>query len=499
MDETKKTKPTTGTIVKTKLGLWQPVVTLADGTRKRLKPFKKGTSEAMAREKTAVYARQVLELKLKRPTPKGELSGGGLWWEAYFAHREAKGQAAVRPMYNTHLAPVLGDKKPADWTREDCEQIVRELDAKILANKLSWKTAANVWGLFTRACKVTCSAKSPGGLRVRRDNPCVGVEGPDRGDNKEKQWLYPDEITKLLACEKVPLRWRRLYALLTYLYIRPSELRVLEWSDVNLAIGTVHVTKAWDSQRNVVKPPKTRAGVRHVPIELALRPLLDVLKAETGGKGRVVPSMPPDEDWAATFRVHLARAEITRPELFMDSATHKQVRLYDLRATGITWRALRQDYGPEIQNAAGHEKYDTTDGYIRTARLFIGRVGSPFPSLPIESLHRIDHLPALSDHSPPESRQFSGESGASGSVPKGIRTGSTTQDRRLFSEFVEGRLVGGGRVRAAKSATAGSVIAGIVRPNQQRWRAVPMVTMRVRAGTCLRVSSTKCVLSAGSR
>jgi hypothetical protein len=74
----KVTKPPTGTIVKTKLGLWQPVVTLADGTRKRLKPFKKGTSEAMAREKTAVYARQVLELKLKRPTPKGELRGGGL-------------------------------------------------------------------------------------------------------------------------------------------------------------------------------------------------------------------------------------------------------------------------------------------------------------------------------------------------------------------------------------------------------------------------------------
>jgi hypothetical protein len=52
-------------------------------------------------------------------------------------------------MYNRHIAPVLGDKKPADWTREACEQIVRELDAKILTGKLSWKTAANAWGLFT--------------------------------------------------------------------------------------------------------------------------------------------------------------------------------------------------------------------------------------------------------------------------------------------------------------------------------------------------------------
>jgi len=388
----KVTKPPTGTIVKTKLGLWQPVVTLADGTRKRLKPFKKGTSEAMAREKTAVYARQVLDLKLQRPAPKGQVSGGALWWEAYFAHRNTKGQSAVRPMYNAHIAPVLGDKKPADWTREDCERLVRELDAKVVAGKLSWKTAANVWGLFTRACKVTASHKSPGGLRVRTENPCLGVEGPDRGDVKEKQWLYPDEMVQLLACEKVPLRWRRLYALLAYLYVRPSELRVLEWSDVNLAMGTVHITKAWDSPRAKVKAPKTRAGVRFVPIELGLRPLLEVLKAESGGVGRVVASMPPDEDWAATFRVHLGRAGITRPELFADTTTHKQVRLYDLRATGITWRCLRQDYGPEIQQAAGHEKYDTTDGYIRSARLFIGRVGGPFPPLPEESLHRIDHL-----------------------------------------------------------------------------------------------------------
>jgi hypothetical protein len=55
---------------------------------------------------------------------------------------------------------------------------------------------------------------------------------------------------------------------------------------------------------------------------------------------------------------------------------------------------LRQDYGPEVHQAAGHEKSDTTYGYIRTARIFIGRVGGPFATLPEESLPRIDHLVA---------------------------------------------------------------------------------------------------------
>jgi hypothetical protein len=61
-------------------------------------------------------------------------------------------------------------------------------------------------------------------LRVRDDNPCDGLPGPDRGERKAKQWLYPIEVQALLACEDVPIRWRRLYALGTYLYLRPGEL-----------------------------------------------------------------------------------------------------------------------------------------------------------------------------------------------------------------------------------------------------------------------------------
>ena len=53
---------------------------------------------------------------------------------------------------------------------------------------------------------------------------------------------------------------------------------------------------------------------------------------------------------------------------------------------------MRKNYGPEIQQAAGHEKYDTRDGYIRTARVFVGRVGEPFPPLPASMIaSSLDH------------------------------------------------------------------------------------------------------------
>src|SRR5207344_3437991 len=100
---------------------------------------------------------------------------------------------------------------------------------------------------------------------------------------KGKQWLFPVEVTALLGCKDVPLRWRRLYALATYLYLRPGELAALEWKDVHIEHGFVRVHQALDLRKDAVKATKT-GTVRSVPIPLALRPLLTAMKAELGGK-----------------------------------------------------------------------------------------------------------------------------------------------------------------------------------------------------------------------
>jgi hypothetical protein len=84
----------------------------------------------------------------------------------------------------------------------------------------------------------------------------------------------------------------------------------------------------------------------------------------------------------ATLRDHLRRAGVDRAALFEDTPTVKQITFYDLRATGITWRTLRGDDARTIKHAAGHEKYATTEGYVREAAIYRGRVGEPFPILP---------------------------------------------------------------------------------------------------------------------
>jgi integrase len=343
----------------------------------------------MAKERTLVRQRAATQKGRRKPVPKGapDPNSGDEWWEKLFAYRDAKGMAPVRSLYNQHIKPVV-PTHPNKWTKSDAERLVTELDKKIVSGAVTWKTARNGWGLFTKACKLAASAKAATGLKVRDDNPSAGVEGPERGAEKGKQWLRPDEFAQLLACPLVPLRWRRLYALLAYSYMRPSELKTLRKTapHVDLRMGTFYVEKAWDRARKKVKSPKTEAGIRHIPIEPALLPLVKTMIAEAGDSPLLVPSMPPAEDWAETFRDHLRRAGIDRAELFVDDETHRQIRFYDLRSSGLTWRALRGDHAQAMHEASGHEDYNTTLTYVRDAQHLIGKVGEPFAPLPASLL-----------------------------------------------------------------------------------------------------------------
>ena len=67
------------------------------------------------------------------------------------------------------------------------------------------------------------------------------------------------------------------------------------------------------------------------------------MKAESGGVGRVIGDMPPEDQLAPKVRAYLRRAGVTREELFINDRTRKWITFHDLRATGITWRAVRGD------------------------------------------------------------------------------------------------------------------------------------------------------------
>ena len=61
-----------------------------------------------------------------------------------------------------------------------------------------------------------------------------------------------------------------------------------------------------------------------------------------------------------------------------------------MRATGITWRAVRGDNAHDIREYSGHKHLTTLEIYIRQAKAMRDVFGKPFPTLPPELLGKTE-------------------------------------------------------------------------------------------------------------
>ena len=86
-------------------------------------------------------------------------------------------------------------------------------------------------------------------------------------------------------------------------------------------------------------------------------PLLHTLHDQAGRKGTVV-DLSDTGGMAHTLRRWLWKANVRRPELHeRGSSTRKPITGHDLRATGLTWMAVRGDDPLKIKQRAGHAAF----------------------------------------------------------------------------------------------------------------------------------------------
>lgn len=168
------------------------------------------------------------------------------------------------------------------------------------------------------------------------------------------------------------------------LYLRPGELYELRWKDVDLDAELVTVTRAWDWAAREVKGPKSRNGVRDVPIPPALLPLLTRMREGQPLDAKVLATMEStgENKGAALLRVHLELAGVTHPRLTEDTATRLPVGFRSWRDTGITWAAIDGVDVHKLQRRAGHDDIATTAAYVKEAEDRGKLRGRVFPALP---------------------------------------------------------------------------------------------------------------------
>jgi integrase len=112
-------------------------------------------------------------------------------------------------------------------------------------------------------------------------NPCSGLELPTGMVKPRERVLDPSEIAEMIEA-LADARDRAFWATAFHAGLRFGELRALRWEHVDLAASRLHVREAMDD-RKVITAPKTKAGLRTLPITLHLRKPLVALRAERDG------------------------------------------------------------------------------------------------------------------------------------------------------------------------------------------------------------------------
>lgn len=301
------------------------------------------------------------------------------WWREDRARRVSRPEDEQRT-YENWIQPHLGARAIGSITRADLEAWVEYLDERVIGGTITWGTAVRIWGVLSKALRDASTSKVRS-LRVRAENPAADVRGPDRGSMRAATFLYPSEFLALAGCAAVPLDRRRLYAVAIYLYPRAGELRPLEWGDVDTESGRIHIHRSEDRGGDLGRT-KTDAD-RQFIAEPEILPLLRAMRREGDGHGRVFRAIPQRHNLARALRGHLLEADCQREDLHADDAGRRPLTFHDLRATGITWMAMRGDAPTDILERVGHAHLSTTERYIRRGRLLARASGEvPFPAIP---------------------------------------------------------------------------------------------------------------------
>lgn len=363
-------------------------IDLPNGTRSKrhclASTFDKGEARAEAHRLKAVAwadagARKDTAEPASSPSaPRETLDDYAERWAA-----SRRDQRETRQHLQHHILPALGALRPlTSITRADVEAFVRQLDDNVMAKRIAWKTAINIFGTCTKLFDDAVNAKKVE-LRAlaNRTNPCTDVRGPDRGEHRQSSWLFPREADALLSSAAIPVRWRVLYSLGLYTGLRRGELAVLRVADVVIDAGYITVHKAHDRVTGGTKSTKGKRA-RRVPIEPELLPLLIAMTKDRKHEELLIDA-PPKQKVAEEFRVHLQRVGVTRSELFADDDHRRPITFHDTRHTFATWLALRGESELVIQSRLGHATTDQTQGYIEAAEsVGNGNVGAPFGPLP---------------------------------------------------------------------------------------------------------------------
>lgn len=268
-----------------------------------------------------------------------------------------------------HLLPAFGR-----LTLEALEadpQLIDHYIATKLRSGLSPKTVTNHLLLLQVMLKQAVR------WRLIRRNPLPDTTRP-RVPQPDTNILTTDEITRLrLAYESLEAtavtppqaEWWRLAHTITVVTlataVRAGELIALQWGDLSLLDGTIHIRRA--IVRNRSTTPKSRAGTRTIH----LGPQTLALLTDHYERSRYRADTDPvfsHPQLGTTLDPSAVARRYLKPALQAAGITKPFRAFHDLRHTSLTHDAAAGNPHSYIQAKAGHSHGSITERYIHAAQ-----------------------------------------------------------------------------------------------------------------------------------
>lgn len=257
------------------------------------------------------------------------------WYTQYLQLYKRKLAPKTRESYDQvtrlYILPAVADLQLSDITPEHVQSAINA------AADRGGRQAQIVYSVFHAVMRRAYRS------RLILWNPVDAIDKPEHVQEQGKALLAADlQLTEPLIREDLSL------SLALYAGLRRGEICGLQWGDVDLQHGVLHVRRQRcraDGQL-ITKSPKSRAGVRDVPIDPQLLPLL---KAAF----RLRPSA-----WV----VDVMPEQITRRwnNLQRNVPMTEHYRLHDLRHTYGSRLVLDGVNLRVVQYLMGHSKIDIT-------------------------------------------------------------------------------------------------------------------------------------------
>jgi integrase len=254
--------------------------------------------------------------------------------------QKPSGIAAKETIFNQHLLPFLGSTRLDAVTTERVQQLklrLRDRSSKTVNNVVSvlniMLKKAVEWGVIER---MPCAIKL---LPVPRPSA---------------RFHDVEELERLLAATHEDVQGRLIVLLGAHGGLRCGEMMALEWHDVDLKTGQMHVARS-EWKGNVTVPKGGRS--RRVPLSAGLIEALRAARRDLRSQRVLVGSdgQPLTQKMVQNIMRRIARKANVRHGVHI------------LRHTFCSTLAARGISARTIQELAGHENLTTTLGYMHVS------------------------------------------------------------------------------------------------------------------------------------